>query len=258
MAGTAGTGTGGSGSVGISSVPPRPPAQVDAAPAPTPAVDAALPAPMPDAAPVSPPPPPPPPDAAPTTGPDPFCPATPDLAACLRFESRLQDDSPNHLMVEGSARYAPGVSGQAMDPGPNSRVSIPESPQLDSAAITVEAWVNARELGRRMDIVNNAGQYSMVVLASGSVMCSGRGGYALRTATVTPGRWIHLACVYEAATTTLWVDGQMVLQRPAGPVATESLQGVRIGWGEEPNTHFDGLIDSLRIWRVARRPDATR
>ena len=149
------------------------------------------------------------------------------------------------------------MSGQALDPGPNSRVAIPESAALDSGAITVEAWVNARALGRRMDIVQNAGQYSMVVLGSGSVMCSGRGGYALRTDTVTPGRWIHLACIFEATTTSLWLDGQMVLQRPAGPVATEYTQGVRIGWGEEADTHFDGRIDSVRIWRVARPPEAS-
>ncbi len=194
-----GSGTGGTagsgGSVGVSSVPPTP-VKMDAAPAP--AADAAAPAPLPpDAAPDSTPPPLPP-DAAPSADPDPFCPATPDLAVCLRFESKLLDESPNQLMVGGSARYAPGVSGQALEPSPNSRVAIPESAALDSGAITIEAWVNARELGRRMDIVQNAGQYTMVVLGSGSVMCSGRGGYALRSNTVTPGRWIHLACIFEA------------------------------------------------------------
>jgi hypothetical protein len=254
MTGTAGTG--GSGSSGISSVPPMPP-KLDAAPAP--AADVG-PAPLPpDAAPdVAPPPQPLPPDAAPAPTPDPFCPATADLAVCLRFESQLLDESPNHLTVGGSGRYAAGVSGQALDPSPDSRVTIPESPPLDSAAITVDAWVNARELGRRMDVVNNPGQYSMVVLASGSVMCSGRGGYALRSNTITTGRWIHLTCIFDATTTSLWVDGQMALQRPAGPVATEYMQGVRIGWGDEANTHFDGLIDNVRIWRVVRPPDGVR
>jgi Concanavalin A-like lectin/glucanases superfamily len=254
----AGGTAGGSGMVGISSTPPPPPVPVDAALAP--AADAAAPAPVPpDAAPDVLLPPSRPPDAPPSAEPDPFCPATPDLAVCLRFESQLLDESPNHLPVGGSgARFAAGRAGQALDAHTNTRVTIPESPALDAAAITVDAWVNARDLGRRMAVVDNPGQYAMIVLGSGSVMCSGRGGYALRGNTLTPGRWTHLACSFDATTVTLWVDGEMALQRPAGPVATEYTMGVRIGWEDENNTHFDGLIDNLRIWRVVRPADPIR
>jgi hypothetical protein len=246
-------GTGGSGSSGVSSVPPMP-TKVDAAPAP--AADAAAPAPVPpDAAPVSTPPLPV--DAPPAADPDPFCPATPDLALCLRFESALVDESPNHLGVQGARpRFAQGRTGMALDSGGNVRVTIPESPALDAPAITIEAWVNARELGpRRTAIVDNPGQYALVVLPSGSIMCSGRGGYALHSNGLSPRRWTHLACTFDASTVTAWVDGQMVRQSPAGPVATEYQQGVRVGWEEDMGSgSFDGLIDSLRIWRVVRAP----
>jgi hypothetical protein len=200
-------------------------------------------------------------DAAPSADPDPFCPATPDLALCLRFESALVDESPNHLNVRGSRpRFAQGRAGMALDPEGNVRVNVPESPALDAPAITIEVWVNARGLGpRRTAIVDNPEQYALVILPSGSVMCSGRGGYALRTNGLTPGRWTHLACTFDATTVTTWIDGQVVGQSPAGPVATESNLGLMIGWEDRPGSGaFDGLIDNLRIWRAVRAPNPTR
>jgi hypothetical protein len=234
------------------------PTKVDAASAP--AADAAGPAPPPpDAAPDSTPAPLP--VDAPPAGPDPFCPATADLALCLRFESALLDESPNHLDVRASRpRFAQGRAGMALDPAGNVRVTIPESPVLDAPAITIEAWVNARALGpRRTAIIDNPEQYALVILPSGSVMCSGRGGYALRTNGLSPGQWTHLACTFDATTVTAWIDGQMVGQSPAGPVATESNLGLMIGWEDRPGSGaFDGLIDDLRIWRAARAPNPTR
>ncbi len=181
------------------------------------------------------------------------CPSDPTLAVCLRFEGDLKDESPSALAVESrSVRFERGPSGLAIDVGPQSRIILPDSPLLDAPTITIEAQVNARPLTRRMGVIENPGQYGLYVLPSGSVMCSGRGGYALRSDAITPGRWTHLLCTFDDTSIALWVDGTRVAMGAGGPVATDRSDGLRIGWEDEPGRHFDGLIDNVRVWRSLR------
>lgn len=194
-----------------------------------------------------------PPDAGdPTMG---TCPDDPNLAVCLRFEAKLADESPNRLPVEGrNVRFQAGRTGLAAEIAAPNRIGLPESPALDAATITLEAQVNPETLGRRMPVVENPGQYGLYILASGSAMCSGQGGYALRSAAITPGRWTHVLCTFDATSITLWIDGQKAATGTAGPVATAPTQGLRIGWEDVPYRHFEGLIDNVRVWRVLRMP----
>jgi hypothetical protein len=193
----------------------------------------------------------PPPSADPVAG----CPADPDLALCLPFEGGLRDESPRHLAVESDELdLVPGPSGMAAALTPRSRVLVPEVPDLDAAAVTIEVSVNLPALPSRMTVIENPGQYSLVILPSGSAMCSGRGGYALATSAVTPDRWVHLLCTFDGSSIALWVDGTRRAQGPGLPLPSDRTKGTRIGWDDDPPNQFVGLIDDLRIWRAIRPP----
>jgi hypothetical protein len=183
------------------------------------------------------------------------CPADPELALCLRFEGRLVDESPVPLAVQGRAlRFVPGASGLAAELGADSQLTIEESPRLDATTMTLEVRVNPRALGDRMTIVGNPGQYTLVVLASGSAMCSAAGGYALETEAVRAGSWTRLRCVFDGQNVRLWVDGRLAAMGPSLPLHTDRPHGLRIGWDDLPARPFTGLVDELRVWREARPP----
>jgi hypothetical protein len=179
-----------------------------------------------------------------------------ELALCLRFEGNLADQSGNGLPVRsvGPLTFAPAAEGQALDIRPGLRLAIAETPILDSEVLTVQATVRPRALGRRMGIVENLGQYALVILPSGSAMCTGGGAYALTNNAVAPERWTQLTCVYDGARVMLFVDGRQTATNPTGPIATNRVQGLRIGWEETPDRDFDGLVADVRIWRAVHRP----
>jgi hypothetical protein len=210
-----------------------------------------LPPPPPDAAPA------PPPDSAPTVEPaDPAgtCPQTPDLALCLRFEGAVRDDSRYQLTADTrNVEFQAGPAGQAVALDAQSSIVVPPNPIFDTAAVTLEAWVHPRALGRRMGVVYNGNQYALVILPSGSAMCTGGGGYALTGNAVKPGQWTSLACTYDADRVTLWIDGSQTAESPrTGPLRTGSPTGVGVGYEAPEGNVFDGLIDNVRVWRRVR------
>jgi hypothetical protein len=190
------------------------------------------------------------------TAPAPPCETGPNLALCLRFEGSLADQSGNELQVRtaGPVRYGAAPEGQALELRPGQQLTIAETPLLDSPVVTVAVTVRPRTLGRRMGIVENAGQYALVILPSGSAMCTGAGGYALTNNAVAPERWTRLRCVYDGTRTMLFIDGRQTATNPSGPLATNRAEGLRIGWEVLPDRHFDGQLADLRIWRGVHQP----
>jgi hypothetical protein len=196
------------------------------------------------------------PPAEPTDDPAGTCPQTPELALCLRFEGMVRDDSRYRLTpATSNITFQPGPTGQAADIGAGSSIVVPTNPLFDTAAVTLEAWVRPRAVGRRMGVVFNGNNYHLVILPSGSAMCSGGGGYALTGDAVSPGQWTSLACTYSATTVALWINGRKTAENMrSGPVRTGSPTGVGVGYEVPEGNPFDGFIDNVRLWREVRSP----
>jgi hypothetical protein len=199
--------------------------------------------------------PPPPPDAAPGAVP---CPDSADLVFCARFEGAAIDESPSRLRLQGDpVRYVAGPTGLAAELEPGRHFTIAETPILDSTTITLQASVRPSSVDAAMTVVENPGQYGIVILPSGDVICgAGSGGRVFAAGAVEPGVWTELHCVIEDETITLWVDGEPTAVATTLPPATNRNFGLRIGWDDDPLRPFSGLIDEIRVWRVAHRPDA--
>jgi len=204
------------------------------------------------------------PDAAPDGGgpstPFPLCnPTDPHLVACYSLDGDVRDGSAHHLdasLVE--VLYAAGKVGQALRLGPLSSVQVPDSPFLDVASVTVEAWINPLQLPEGNDrafLVNASDQYGIFLAAQGQVGCS-----FITAQTVTAiGRiaaeeWHHVACTFDRSSAALYVDGALIDNaRPKGMLSTKGSAGVSIG-GEKPGapSRYIGLIDEIRVLDVAR------
>jgi hypothetical protein len=193
---------------------------------------------------------------------EPPCPrGHPDLALCLRFEGSVVDDSQNaHALTPGAVTFERGVSPAGPVNlvgrfGPVGGVSIPESAALDSARVTVEAWLSPRVLpaaGTQMGVVDNNDQYGLFLRPGGTLACIGR-GTAAAAAVVRPGVWTSVACTFDEAAVAIWVNGVPYARVVStGPPAAGGTTGTSVGQDNPVGSPFEGVLDNVRIWRAVR------
>jgi hypothetical protein len=199
-----------------------------------------------------------PPDAA-ALDPAGTCPQRADLALCLRFEGAVSDESQYRVaLTTQNVTYGTGATGKAADMGATSVISIPDGPLFDVDAVTIEAWFNPRTASHRQGVLDNDGQYGLILLASNTIMCIGVGN-ALQSAVtggaVAAGVWTSAACVIDQSANTLYINGVKVATAPrTGPLRTTSSYGITVGADGADGNPFDGLIDNVRVWRTSRTP----
>ncbi|MDG2200565.1 MAG: metallophosphoesterase [Phycisphaerales bacterium] len=74
--------------------------------------------------------------------------------------------------------------------------------------------------------------------------------------TLAPGRWYHLAGVYDGAEVRLYLDGKLLGRLPGSGTRTRNelplLVGADVGAGGVGTSFFDGAIDEVRLSSTAR------
>ena len=91
-----------------------------------------------------------------------------------------------------------------------------------------------------------------------SVYQPGYGGDFKSNADICDGRWHYLAAILEPRRVRLFVDGHPVLDKSAGPLSGAPMPGgLAFGQLVDGAIGCDGLIDEVRISRVAREISAT-
>jgi hypothetical protein len=183
-----------------------------------------------------------------------FCdPAGGDLIACFELEGNAQDGSPNNLdAISNGVAFVPGRSGLGAQVDGSSTIDIGENALLDPPAITMEAWIRPTQLPSGLDragIVDNNGQYGFFLHAAGALQCVG-----LKVeANVQLGVWTHVACTYDERT-RIYVDGNEVdaTGGGGGPLASVGTTGTSIAGDNPSGSRLIGVIDQIRIFKVAR------
>ena len=72
------------------------------------------------------------------------------------------------------------------------------------------------------------------------------------------GRWTHLAATYDGSFIRLYVDGEEVSRTPESQNISSSSKPLDIGGDFDYGQGFEGLIDEVRIFNVARTPGEIR
>lgn len=209
-------------------------------------------------------------DAAPLADADPNAPdAAPDepdamvqdicdpqagLVACYKFENDVLDSSGNgNDATATNDGYAAGVDGMALDHAANTAVVVPDDPDFDVSAFTVEVWIRPGQLpgsGGRMGILDVQGQYGLFLQSSGSIRCTA-GGSLTSVATLPVGQFTHVACTADGATITVYVNGVELATGASGFGITDEV--ARIG-SDSPSggDELIGRMDNLRFWNTVR------
>ncbi len=182
------------------------------------------------------------------------------IAPPLRWELPIEVGS---IPAEELATIRPGVlhldgDGDAVSIA-SARVDLPDGP------FTIEGWVRPTSVaGRRPFIAKTENSEFAIFISNGipgfSVHLGGAYAHVEPAASsevrVEPGRWTHLAAVFDGEEVRLYVDGESV--------GTTAARGVRTrnGWplfiGADPNGRGEpvdflaGDVDEVRISRVAR------
>jgi glucose/arabinose dehydrogenase/PKD repeat protein len=142
--------------------------------------------------------------------------------------------------------------------GTTSRVTVSDSASLDlTSAMTLEAWVLPTTSGGWRDVVYKGQDDIYYLEGSSSLGTPGVGGTFTPSPLLAPsplpvGAWSHLAAAYDGTTLRLFVNGVEVASRPQTGSIETSAGALAIGSDPIYGQYFQGMIDEVRIWNVAR------
>ena len=139
---------------------------------------------------------------------------------------------------------------------PSEAVGVPDG------ALTVETWMRAEDFGPRVGLATKTenSEFGLFVSAGQATFFVHLGGAYVEAKSqpgaLHPGRWHHLAGVFDGAETRLYLDGKLQQAVPASGTRTRNEFPFIVGG--DPNSRgevgsfFHGSLDELRISRVAR------
>ena len=156
-------------------------------------------------------------------------------------------------------------------------IDIPASPLLTPPSFTLEAWVTYNDSGLpvgwifptigRKNFTQGVAEWFLRIEAGNSgarslrVWLNGSGGVVDFAAPFLPGAflsWTHVAVTYDGSLARLYVNGAQVAQASGTGPLVDLGSVARIGAGDTApgaaNERWNGLLDDVRIWSVARTP----
>jgi len=181
-------------------------------------------------------------------------------------------------VTEGSTTDNLPGAGRTLDfDGQDDYVLVPSSDVLKPVAdITLESWINVRSFDTEWETVlsfaqDNGGSESGYDLA----FVNGKLRFRCKTATMVtnewdsnPGaevrynEWVHIAGVYDGITIKFYLNGVLQEIKPSTGDLNWQFAPIdfRIGAYHDNNEDyfFDGQIDEVRVWNVARTEDQLR
>lgn len=151
--------------------------------------------------------------------------------------------------------------------GVDDKVSVPHTTDHNfTTGYTLEAWIkvnsNLTWSNQRLGVVTKT-QWSFAGLGYGldieygkPRIFGGQGysnwGGAQSTTNLAIGQWVHLAGTYDGTAFKLYVDGQLVKTQNSTTGFSSNTRPLTIGSWPAENKFFDGEIDEVRVWNIAR------
>ena len=155
--------------------------------------------------------------------------------------------------------------------GTNGYVSAPPVIPGGSNSLTLEAWIKPATLTNTSDsvIISQKGysspNWQVGFQNFGTVLAFGlftRSGYQELHVPINPGdfldgNWHHLAATYDGTSKLLFKDGVQIgsATNQTGPVVANgerNIIGADVNFRSPPGKFFNGLMDEVQIWNIAR------
>lgn len=150
-----------------------------------------------------------------------------------------------------------------------SYIAIPNHTELNpTSTITLEAWVYPKSFTNYPTIIgkNYSSNYWFGFNTNGVLRFypkGGGGGFSVDgNLKLTLNKWQHVAATYDGSSTKLYIDGLLDITSSAfsGSI-TPNTDSLFIGVdrnGTVKNYFFEGYIDNVRLWNVARTQEQIR
>ncbi len=183
--------------------------------------------------------------------------------APLNCNSTTTTQNPPPPSGAGNALSFSGVP----DAGPGDYVNIPDSSTLNFVTtFTVEAWINPAQYGyghvvsKALDDPNGGGrEWSIEFSDSGTFETliyylpqNPDYKYARSASAIPLNVWTHVAGVYDGSSIYTYVNGQLVaVTADTSPIPNTGVP-LTIGNDYSDDRPFNGVIDEVRVWNVAR------
>ena len=173
--------------------------------------------------------------------------------------TKYGDEKTFYTQMPAPATMAP--PGNALDfDGTDDYVSLPNEHDFDfTDSLTVAAWIKVDAFTTDWQAIVTKGDGAWRLQRSGGTNHIDFGTSGLSngdlegTTDVADGNWHYIAGVYDGSTKYLYVDGN--LDASASVTGTIAITDDTVEIGANSNTgnkNFDGQIDEVRIWNVAR------
>ena len=156
-------------------------------------------------------------------------------------------------------------------------IEIPASPLLTPPSFTLEAWMTYNDSGlpagwiyptiARKEFTQGVAEWFLRVDAGNNgnrslrAWLGGSGGVVNVSSSFAAGAftsWTHVALTYDGSFARLYINGAQVAQANGTGPLVDLGSVAHIGAGDtaagSANEHWNGLLDSVRIWSVARTP----
>src|SRR6185295_15848197 len=165
-------------------------------------------------------------------------------------------------LVDNDA-LAPQANAVQLD-GVNDFAQAPDDASLRiTGPITVEAWIKRSAGGVQHSIVEKygctapAGGYVLRVTTADKLMFGTRddcnnGSTVIGATSIPTGVWTHVAGSWDGATLRVFINGVADGALAATRNPKDGNTPLKIGERGNGGTPFNGMIDDVRLWRVAR------
>ena len=193
-----------------------------------------------------------------------------DLVGLWHFDGDANDSSGdfNDGFVDGVTAYVDSPMGQAFSFNGSTCICVYDSDSLDITGATLEAWVKpsvSTQTGYARIIFKGTNSpfeplYFLAYDPTGKYMrmvvyIGGLGKTAISTtALIDTDKWYHIAGTYDGIDVKIYVDGTLenTTNVPADGDIDIGMRDLGIGRNTEINSYgYKGLIDEVRIWKVA-------
>jgi hypothetical protein len=151
--------------------------------------------------------------------------------------------------------------------GVDDRIQVPDNTCFKGGDFTIEAWINIRSVTHGWTRIFQFGQElvnNVLLAASGdtadpkpgiSYVSNGVYEHLSAPNAINLNEWAHVATTLEGSTLRLYINGVEVISKtvPQKPTSGKRIHcdiGMSRAW--EGQSKFDGMLDDLRIWSVAR------
>lgn len=185
-----------------------------------------------------------------------------DQRACLTFDGNTADGSSyNNDVVANPQTFVTDRNGGMALVTTTGTMTAAATTSLDVPTFTIKLWINANSIptgGARAGLFDSSGRYRVFLESDGALRCAISPGATFQVVTapgqIATGAWRRVACTYDGATMSVFVDGQLAGTQLLNATVPAAGSGFVVGHNSPSGENFDGAIDDLEVWGVVVAP----